>query len=144
MVLGGLWHGAGWTFVVWGLLHGVATSAAVVWSRFMPPIPRSLSWATTFVFVAFAWIFFRAGSLDASLRMIGSLLGSPLGEPHDGWRTVVMATLFALVLPSSPRLCDWLTSRPHIATAIATGLAGIAVLIEIGREQTYEFIYFRF
>jgi alginate O-acetyltransferase complex protein AlgI len=144
MALGGLWHGAGWTFVAWGLLHGVAICAAILWSKFMPPMPRLLSWAATFCFVAFAWVFFRAGSFDASLRMIGSLLGSSPGETHDGWRTVGPAALCALVLPASPRLCDWLTSKPRVATAVATGLAGIAVLIAIGREQTYEFIYFRF
>ena len=80
MLLGGLWHGAAWTFVIWGGLHG----SAMVWERWRRdrrgPVERiETRWATwrarivTFHFVCFAWIFFRADSFTAAWDMIAGL-----------------------------------------------------------------------
>ena len=73
MLVGGLWHGAAWTFVVWGGLHGVALALNHAWTRRQPAalarlhgIPamvyRTVCWSVTFVFVAMTWIVFRASS----------------------------------------------------------------------------------
>jgi D-alanyl-lipoteichoic acid acyltransferase DltB (MBOAT superfamily) len=76
MVLGGMWHGASWNFVVWGALHGAALAATRIWQRATrsPRLPRylssPLSTIATFHFVCFAWIFFRAPSFaHASLAI---------------------------------------------------------------------------
>src|SRR6185437_14894683 len=63
-LLGGLWHGAAWTFVAWGALHGVGLCCVRVWRRAGPgPLPAPVAWSVTFVFVVIAWVFFRAVSL---------------------------------------------------------------------------------
>lgn len=80
MVLGGLWHGAGWTFVVWGGLHGSYLLINHVWqSTIAPTTPnlgiRFIYWVLTFLGVVFAWVFFRAENLTAALPMIHGMLG---------------------------------------------------------------------
>lgn len=84
-LLGGLWHGAAWTFVVWGALHGVALAAHRVWSRVWGrSMPRLPAWAMTFVFVNLAWIVFRAPDAPC-VRKFGVALcgqsGFALGLP---------------------------------------------------------------
>jgi hypothetical protein len=81
MILAGLWHGAGWTFIVWGALHGVGLAAVRFWQTQRGSAKASGIWRyvniiATFHFVVFAWIFFRAPNLEtaiAILARIGSL-----------------------------------------------------------------------
>jgi alginate O-acetyltransferase complex protein AlgI len=78
MALGGLWHGASWNFVIWGLLHGVAQAVARGWqaSRGQKAIPWTPAWFRTFCtvqFVCFAWIFFRATNLEQASKIIEQL-----------------------------------------------------------------------
>lgn len=83
MLLGGLWHGAGWTFVIWGCLHGVYLVINHTWhelkGRFDLPTDRrwtrALAWSITFLAVIVAWVFFRAESLDAAWRMLVAMAG---------------------------------------------------------------------
>lgn len=79
-LLSGLWHGAGWGFLVWGALHG----AAQVLERLLKgkaPLPKPLAWALTFLFVNIAWVFFRAGSLGQAVALLGGLFQSNWGLP---------------------------------------------------------------
>jgi D-alanyl-lipoteichoic acid acyltransferase DltB (MBOAT superfamily) len=69
-VLGGLWHGATWMFLVWGALHGCALVVQRVWQGFRRPLPPMLAWAITFLFVNFAWVFFRAKSFEDAKRVL--------------------------------------------------------------------------
>jgi alginate O-acetyltransferase complex protein AlgI len=78
MLVGGLWHGAGWNFVLWGGVHGLMiainrylSDSALSQSR----IPRAAGIATTFLCVVLAWVLFRASSLEAAVAMYRSLLG---------------------------------------------------------------------
>jgi len=79
MLLGGLWHGAGWTFVIWGALHGLYITINHIWQRIAPPLAgRSFhlaAWILTFLAVVFAWVIFRAESLDAAVIMYRAMLG---------------------------------------------------------------------
>ena len=85
MVLGGLWHGAGWTFIVWGGLHGVYLVIHHAWRAFLMRIGRGArdtalgrvaGVATTFLAVVVAWVFFRADSMDAALLMLEGMAGA--------------------------------------------------------------------
>lgn len=69
-LLGGLWHGATWMFVIWGALHGAALVAHRFWKRFGRPMPDALAWLVTFMFVNISWVFFRAKTLDDALRVL--------------------------------------------------------------------------
>ncbi|WP_068808220.1 MBOAT family O-acyltransferase [Thauera phenolivorans] len=85
MLLGGLWHGAGWTFVVWGGLHGLYLSLNHAWkhvsTRLFPrpilprPLAAALGWAITFVAVVVGWVFFRAADFDAARLMLEGMAG---------------------------------------------------------------------
>ncbi|MCB1490237.1 MAG: MBOAT family protein [Rhodobiaceae bacterium] len=73
MLIGGIWHGAGWTFMVWGALHGLYIVANHAWRRTGIAIPRLLGWAMTMVGVGFAWIYFRSETMEAAENFIGAL-----------------------------------------------------------------------
>ena len=111
MLLGGLWHGAGWTFVIWGALHGIYLVINRVWqaalqAAFGRPTLGKSRWAAaagvllTFAAVTVAWTFFRATSLDAAMRMLAAMGG------RNGW-----------VLP-----IEW---KATLESAIGTSAAGI-------------------
>lgn len=69
-LLGGLWHGAGWTFVFWGFLHGVALVLHRIWQRFNFSMPKFIAWLITFNFVNISWIFFRAKDFSDALKVL--------------------------------------------------------------------------
>ncbi len=85
MLLGGLWHGAGWTFLLWGALHGFYLTVNHAWHRvsrwlwprgvFSPGVSRLLAWALTFIAVVVGWVLFRAADVEAALRMLRAMLG---------------------------------------------------------------------
>ena len=68
-IIGGIWHGAGWTFVFWGLLHGIALVIQRAWNQLGFKMNTILAWFITFNFVNIAWVFFRALH-EAPLQMI--------------------------------------------------------------------------
>jgi len=75
MLLGGLWHGAGWTFVLWGFLHGVYLSINHWWRKLNIPLSNFLAWIITFLGVIFSWVLFRASSLHDALILIQTMTG---------------------------------------------------------------------
>lgn len=74
-LLGGLWHGAGWTFVLWGGMHGVGTALHKWWQGRGLRLPKWGAWLLTFLFVHFAWVFFRARTFDDALMVFRGLFG---------------------------------------------------------------------
>jgi alginate O-acetyltransferase complex protein AlgI len=71
----GLWHGAGWTFVVWGLLHGCALILGRLWKKTRVNFPKPLSWFLTFNFVNAAWVFFRARTFTGATKVLTGMVG---------------------------------------------------------------------
>jgi hypothetical protein len=120
MFLGGLWHGAGWTFIVWGGLHGVYVIANHAWQALLrglghdPARPsffpiHVLSVFVTFMAVAFAWAVFRASDLNSALSMTIAMAGGRgISLPPD-WITAMGAT------------GDWLLTH-HVVFAADNGL----------------------
>ncbi|HWU26457.1 MAG TPA: MBOAT family protein, partial [Rhizomicrobium sp.] len=81
MTLGGLWHGAGWTFVLWGFVHGIYLLVNHAWRAWrtsfgLPELSKGLSRAVTFLAVALAWVLFRADTLDAAGSIYSGLVGA--------------------------------------------------------------------
>ena len=151
MLLGGLWHGANWTFVIWGGIHGGALAAerkfvggnlqrtGIVW-KWMRRV---------FIFhvVCFAWIFFRAQSLGAAWAMLKGFVAW-------SWRPEFPAAFMFLALFSLPlMLLDlylessadeyFFASRP-VRPRVALGLACALVIAFLGANQANAFIYFQF
>jgi D-alanyl-lipoteichoic acid acyltransferase DltB (MBOAT superfamily) len=83
MLLGGLWHGAGWTFVIWGAIHGVALAVCHFWHRLFGPPPESggsligrvTARVLTLLLVVFGWVVFRADSLATAGTIMESMIG---------------------------------------------------------------------
>jgi len=74
-LLGGLWHGAAWTFVLWGFLHGLALVVNRAWQRLDLHMNKALAWVLTFNFVNIAWVFFRAKSWGAAAKVLSGMFG---------------------------------------------------------------------
>ncbi|HFU75034.1 MAG TPA: MBOAT family protein [Arcobacter sp.] len=72
-LLGGLWHGAGWTFIFWGFLHGIALVIHRIWSKLGFKLWTWLAWLITFNFVNIAWVFFRAKEWNDAIKILGSM-----------------------------------------------------------------------
>ncbi len=155
MLLGGLWHGAAWTFVAWGGLHGLALVGGR-WRRSRPGfVERPAStWRTwrarlvTFHFVCFAWIFFRADSFDTAGEIIRGLFtrwgeASPLVT--TGVVLAIVAGLGSQLLPTRvPQLAMARFSRlPVLGQAVVLALA-LMLTSALGPEGVAPFIYFQF
>ncbi len=87
MLLGGLWHGAGWTYVIWGGLHGLFLSIHHAWRKLKMPLPKFLAWLITFLAVLLSWVLFRASRFSEAFDIIKTMLGMegiilPVGNPN--------------------------------------------------------------
>jgi len=74
-LLGGIWHGAGWTFVFWGLLHGLALVLHRFWKIAGFSMPKVWAWLVTFLFINFSWVFFRATEWSDAIKVLKGMLG---------------------------------------------------------------------
>jgi len=85
-LLGGIWHGAGWTFVFWGILHGGALVIHRFWKQLGMRMPKLLGWFMTFMFINIAWVFFRANSFEDAIKVLKGMFGGKIVLPawlHD-------------------------------------------------------------
>jgi D-alanyl-lipoteichoic acid acyltransferase DltB (MBOAT superfamily) len=146
MLLGGLWHGAAWTFVLWGAVHG----AALVFERMFTPwgrMPAWLRWFITFQVVVFAWILFRSPDLEIAGEMITQLF-SP--GPATLWTwTALLAVVSVIGLQLVPE--RWIESfrlRVEALNPVALGFGLAVVILVVGATVPSEgvppFIYFQF
>jgi alginate O-acetyltransferase complex protein AlgI len=93
MLLGGLWHGASWTFVIWGAYHGVLLSIYRRWPALWDRQPEWAQRSFTFILAVFGWVFFRAATFGDALSILNLMV-----IPHSGELMVGAVTLFVLVL----------------------------------------------
>ena len=99
MLLGGIWHGAGWTFVLWGALHGAYLVANHAWVQLRlaarwQPGGRAwtvLSWLATFVAVVVGWVFFRATDVESALAILRGMAGAHGVVLPEAWRALLPA-----------------------------------------------------
>lgn len=144
MALCGLWHGAGWNFVLWGTLHGVAILIALGWRRILPSPPKAIGWALTIGFFLLSGIIFRTPDLATAWNVFSGLGTLPSAKMlNKAWILGVGMSL-AFLLPATQDLCRTINWRPSVWVPAAMGLIGVALLVQLGGDQSYEFIYFRF
>jgi D-alanyl-lipoteichoic acid acyltransferase DltB (MBOAT superfamily) len=149
MLLGGLWHGAAWTFVIWGGIHGSALSAER-WARGRFRgfhLPAFVAWLITFNVVCLAWIFFRSPDLSTAFEVIGQIFtGGPSPLVTLPMVFLVVATIALQAVPGDfwQRAEAWLVARPVAAQGIAIGLIIVAADAAVGQEGVAPFIYFQF
>jgi D-alanyl-lipoteichoic acid acyltransferase DltB (MBOAT superfamily) len=95
-LVSGLWHGANWTFIIWGALHGFYLIMEIVFDRLVPSIklPRSIRWILNFVLVAIAWVFFRASNFQTAKQILKNIYTFKPGPLYIGtpliWCTVFL------------------------------------------------------
>ena len=82
-LVSGLWHGAGWTFLVWGALHGLAQILERAWGKRRDRLPLLLRWGLTFLFINIAWVFFRAPDCAGALELLGRAVTGGLARPES-------------------------------------------------------------
>lgn len=99
-IVSGLWHGANWTFIIWGTIHGFAQIIENIFTRGKNYQPRGLEWAfkvlLTFTFCMFAWVFFRAQSFSEAVYVFSNMfsgIGSLINYLHDGFSDIGMGKL---------------------------------------------------
>ncbi|MBL8313271.1 MAG: MBOAT family protein [Rubrivivax sp.] len=152
MVLGGLWHGASWSFVIWGALHGMylmvnhafrALAERAGWLKCLDSsrVFQVACWAVTFVAVVFAWVFFRAETLPGAWRMVQAMAGRDPGEAASGlllWNAglkpaaacgwCVVLGVIAVALPNSNRFGESLLGHLRAKGDSAATIGGAAVV----------------
>ena len=153
MMLGGLWHGAAWNFVIWGALHGALLAAERLRGKtsLYGALPPSLRVAGTFTIVLITWVFFRARDLPHAFRYLGDMMA--LGTPQSGaallsgivYQPYYLATflLAGTIVWSAPQTWDWTrTLTPQKATAVLALLVLSALVL--ATQAFNPFIYFIF
>jgi D-alanyl-lipoteichoic acid acyltransferase DltB (MBOAT superfamily) len=162
MLLGGLWHGAAWTFVVWGALHGGYLCLNHGWNRFVPPVPTRVAplaklagAVLTFLSVVVAWVFFRADSITQA-RFILSKMADPThvafgrGEIANLGFLAVFAAM-AWLAPNTQEIFGYDHASRRVGEGalrrrplLIYGSAAVLAFGILGISQHSEFIYFRF
>jgi len=165
-LLGGIWHGAGWTFVFWGALHGLALMIHRAWHTLGMKLPTFLAWFITFNFVNITWVFFRAKEWDDALKVLhGMFFGTivlpvPLanklgflgqyGVSFGNWLSALNTDreIFAWLLAAFVTVFFFKNSmqlrnsfKPNIFYMISTILFFLSIFILYRKS---EFIYFNF
>jgi D-alanyl-lipoteichoic acid acyltransferase DltB (MBOAT superfamily) len=156
MVLGGLWHGPAWNFVIWGAIHGTALvverRVKAAWKPIGLPhgLVRVLQWALTFHVVCLAWVFFRAEDLDLALEMLGQLVGGlgVVADPSLVTNVVVLVVVASIASQFVPdrTVTGWKTSYSRLNPLLQGVAFGVGLLLvdAFGPEGVAPFIYFQF
>ena len=157
MLLGGLWHGAGWTFVVWGGIHGVALAVHKWWLGGRDPKPKQWSsgiqgvlgalagWLVTMAIVGFGWIFFRAPTFEAAYNVVMGICTLSSGQqwiPHMPLFGMVLL-LLAIDVPQSIAGEQTIWLRWGRARGLVYTFA-VLLIVLLGSKENVPFIYFQF
>lgn len=95
-LVSGIWHGAGWTFIVWGLLHGIANGLCRMFSRTIEKIPSWISWFLNFLFLNLTWVVFRAESLNQAWQLLGRVTTGGFSINAELTESLLQPTLISL------------------------------------------------
>lgn len=166
-LIGGLWHGAAWTFVFWGFLHGMALVVHRLWQKLNLRMNKVLAWLITFNFINIAWVFFRAHSWGDAIKVLRAMLGlngvtlpeslagilgflTPYHVSFGGFlmedflhqATPVLLVCMVLVLFAKNSLELKHSFKPSPANAVFIAALAVAAILSLTRVS--EFIYVNF
>jgi alginate O-acetyltransferase complex protein AlgI len=154
MALGGLWHGASWNFVIWGLLHGAGVSAVhaarkIAHWTWLDRVPRWVGVVLTFHFATLAWVFFRAPNVGRAVDIMtavpaGNWAGAPQYLSAHVFEILLMVIFFALHRFDDNRRVRIAAAqlRPEILWPVLLALWALAITVSQGSSA--KFIYFDF
>jgi D-alanyl-lipoteichoic acid acyltransferase DltB (MBOAT superfamily) len=157
MILGGLWHGASWTFIAWGALHGLYLLVNHAWRQMFKVQSRAAclpSYAITFLAVVVGWVFFRSANIDAALALLAAMASPDMAPRSQPYSAIAVAALIAWFAPNvqevtakwRPALGEYsvfrLQWKPTLAFSIITAICLAIGIISI--SDASPFIYFNF
>jgi D-alanyl-lipoteichoic acid acyltransferase DltB (MBOAT superfamily) len=148
MLVGGVWHGASWNFLIWGALHGIGLALVRAWQQVVkksiPPIPAVF---LTFHFVCLAWIFFRASTLEGAVQILQRIGSLTFSTANVSWTVVLVLTIAAVAhfAPSNwfEKSKELFATRPFYVQAAALMLLIIG-LQYVAATGAAPFIYTKF
>ena len=144
MTVCGLWHGAGWGFVIWGFYHGLGLLICRYWQYTNWKLPIGICWLITMLFVVVGWVIFRSNNFMQAISIIKSMFGfNELSGSIGNINYIVIAFLISILLPSAHNIIiffqkNWRTSLALSITTIALGFSFA------GKSVATNFIYFQF
>ena len=139
MLLGGLWHGAGWTFVVWGGLHGLYLVVNHLWRKTPWRVPPITGWAMTFFAVVIAWVFFRAQTMGDAIVMLKGMSGmngigiTPSIPLSDYLLQIPIISINTTLMPLTLQAVEFVLLAIVVAMAVVFLLPN---LIQVTREYS--------
>jgi alginate O-acetyltransferase complex protein AlgI len=169
-LLSGLWHGANWTFIVWGGLHGAGLVVTVVFARLLPSVGRLpgavlLGWLVTQLFVTVTWIFFRAETVTKAWAIVSAIardflvtgqgwpdllmVPAKLGVPVGAVLAILLALVWIALLDRTVLASEGKRPLDHYGRALgllqrAVMIFFIAATATFGTVGAKQFIYFQF
>ncbi len=144
-IIGGIWHGAGWTYVFWGFLHGMALVINHIWKSLGLKLPTVVAWFLTFNFVNLAWVFFRAPTWEDATTVVNMMFAwsefnlDDIYESSVYWQ-VIIGILLTLLLKNSNQWAKM--QKPKLNYDLLTALLLIIGILSLSKVS--EFIYFQF
>jgi alginate O-acetyltransferase complex protein AlgI len=146
MLIGGLWHGANWTFVIWGAYHGVLLAVHRRWGRAWDPLPAVFRQCAMFLLALTGWVLFRATSITMAMhlfrRMFVPTVGAMLPQRAVLGVLLAVAAWWSMVGPNAFDIDRQITPRPRHAVVLAAALgACLAIMAGSGSSP---FLYFQF
>ncbi|NHE55649.1 MBOAT family O-acyltransferase [Cyclobacterium plantarum] len=148
-LLGGIWHGAGWTFIIWGFLHGVALVIHRYWKNSGFEIPKIPSILITFLFVNITWVFFRAENLEDATGLLDAMFYFSKTATSDFYLVsnlynspIWAAGVLLLFLPNDMQLGNQI--KPTFKYGLMTVLLFVLNLIFLNSIVQNDFLYFDF
>jgi len=146
-LIGGLWHGAAWTFIMWGALHGAACCVQRCWASRGHRMPKPVDVMLTFLFVNVAWVYFRAPDIATANTLLLTMAKPHLGAPTLMFAALPLLLVSALVVwlcPNSQTIAsvNW-TGRVALTGALA-GAAVIVAMLATNTSTLSPFIYYNF
>jgi len=149
MLLGGLWHGANWTFVMWGALHGGFLSLNHVWRKRGRALPPLVCWALTFLLVVIAWVFFRAATFSRAAQLLSGMVGlngfawdaryESLGRRP--YLRMLIGLVMVLLCPNRQTIMEWDWGSDYLYAGVFAVLGTVCLL---SMANPPAFIYFQF
>ena len=155
-LVSGIWHGANWTFVFWGLLHGVFISGHTLYRKYLPqiriwsPLHKLFAICLTFACVSLCWVFFRAESIGAGFTIIGKIftergqLFNGDGLPNQLLGIFCIMIMLAVEIKRELKLKFRLLNSDHPAVCSLSMASLLALILLTAAFHGGQFIYFQF
>jgi len=145
-LISGLWHGAGWTFVFWGFLHGVASVVCRLWKQLGLRMAKPLAWGLTFLFVVCSWVFFRAESMHDAWNVLSAMTRFDQLTFALVWQDkyILFGLFILLVIVIFARNSIAIMNAHHAGWRRTLFVASLAAVSILHLDQVSEFLYFNF